>query len=104
MRLLGVTVTSFYDEPGGRRNWLTVPDHSLWRTLDPLGDWAELLAAPDWANEHSAERLRAATSAGKPLGNREFIENLSRRTGVALELRRPGRPRKQHTRAAAAGA
>lgn len=35
-------------------------------------------------------RLRAAESAGRPLGAEEFIEQLERRLGCRLRLRKPG--------------
>jgi len=52
----------------------------------------------DWA-----ERLRAATHAGKPLGERQFVAKLEDAAGTDLSLGPPGLPRKELLARAAAG-
>jgi len=69
-------------------------DANLWREIWRDGDWLEMLRPARGADEDWAKRLRAATIAGKPFGNQDFVENLERQTGQELSLRGPGRPPK----------
>jgi putative transposase len=69
-------------------------DQPSWRDVVPLDDWAEVLAVSPPAEPSWQRRLRAATYSGKPLGSNEFVADLERRFGLSLELRGPGRPRK----------
>jgi putative transposase len=50
---------------------------------DRFGDFADLLASESEADLF--ERLRAAESIGRPLGNDRFLERIERRTGRALK-------------------
>ncbi len=76
-------------------------DASLWRRICPRGDWQEMLRPARGRDEEWAQRLRAATNAGKPLGNRDFVAKLERKAGGNLVIRGPGRPRKTLARGAA---
>jgi putative transposase len=40
------------------------------------------------------EQIRKSTATGAPIGDRTFCQTVERETGVSLERRRPGRPRK----------
>jgi putative transposase len=55
------------------------------------GDWQEALRFTTF-DERMAERIRAATHGGKPLGEDEFVADLERRLGRDLRLRPRGRP------------
>lgn len=77
-------------------------DFELWREACPRGDWAVDLRRERAGDEDWAERLRAATHAGKPLGERQFVAKLEDAAGIELVVRPVGRPRKKPlTRAAA---
>lgn len=79
-------------------------DFALWREIAPLEDWGDVLAASEAGEQQWEERFRATTYAGKPLGSKEFVEELERKAGASLELRDRGRPRKKgKARTVAAG-
>ena len=85
------------------RNPAGLVDLELWREVCPSGDWATDLDDADPLDNDWAERFRAATRSGKPLGNKQFVAQLEVAHGVDLKLRRLGRPRKKLlTRAAGA--
>jgi len=54
--------------------------------------WRELLGAEDAGQ---TERLRKATSGGRPFAGAELLAELEKRTGRRLTPGKPGRPRKQ---------
>jgi len=76
---------------------------SRWAEIQPASDWAEMLLPARGVDEDWAQRLRAATHAGKALGNQEFVRTIERLTGRSMALRGPGRPRKDKGSSAAAG-
>ena len=77
-------------------------DADRWRQICPDDDWLGTLRPARGVDEDWAERLRAATRAGKPLGNQEVIQDLERKTGSTLALRVPGRPPSRQGKGAAA--
>jgi len=56
-------------------------------------EWAEILAAGSGAGE--CEAVRRATWKGEPLGPRDFVRALERRTGKRLLVGERGRPKKK---------
>jgi hypothetical protein len=64
-------------------------DLDLWREIPSAMHWADALElAPA---EQVTERLRQATLAGLPLGEREFVEDLEHAFARRLSPGRPGR-------------
>ena len=84
-------------DPGG------LVDLDAWRDICLDGDWAGELAERGDADGAWAESVRAATRAGKPLGEKKFVEKLAAASAADLELRPRGRPRRK-LMARAAGA
>lgn len=80
-------------EPGPDE-WI---DGEAWGRLGLAGDWAEILQ-----REVAADELRAATYAGLPYGEPEFIERLEQQTQRPLRRGTPGP--KAKARAKGAGA
>ena len=80
-----------------------VIDFQLWREIAPLGDWGHVLVERCPQDQAWSERLRAATHAGKPLGSKDFVRRLELQQGLSLDLRGPGRPRREVDAKAAAG-
>ena len=78
-------------------------DPAAWEELCPAGGWKDMLQPARGSDEEWAQRLRAATHSGKPLGSQGFIEQMERLTGHSLEIRGPGRPRQALVRRAAGG-
>ena len=70
-------------------------DHNWPERLAPWDqvEWAEILAAGSPPSD--CEALRRATWKGEPLGPREFVRGLERRTGRRLIVGERGRPRKR---------
>jgi putative transposase len=56
-------------------------------------EWAEILAAG--CDDGDCEVVRRGTRKGEPLGSREFVRALERRTGKRLLVGERGRPRKK---------
>ena len=77
----------------GRDPWGLL-DFDLWRDVCPLGDWEGVLHEGWAADDGWTERLRAATFAGKPLAEWDFVEELQRQVGSDLRVRGRGRPRR----------
>jgi len=76
-------------------------DPRAWRRICPRGDWQELLAPARGLDEEWAQRLRMATSTGKPFGNQAFVSRMERMTGLSFQAGKPGRPRKARATGAA---
>ena len=57
-------------DPAGLR------DLDTWREICPLGDWEGVLDEGPALGTSRMEQLRAATHAGKRLGNKEFVHEL----------------------------
>ena len=67
-------------------------DWELWQQIPGKPRWDQALTGP--LAEDDRTRLRGATYAGMPLGDREFVNGLERRFDRRLTLRSPGpRPR-----------
>jgi hypothetical protein len=58
-----------------------------------FGEWKDILSAS--MDEIALERVRRATLTREPLGSREFLANLERRTGKHLRMADRGRHRKK---------
>lgn len=56
-----------------------------------FAEWMEILSAA--MDEGDLEAMRRATRTGEPLGSREFLVWLERRTGKPLRVRKRGRPK-----------
>ena len=63
-------------------------DADLWHQIRGHERWAEMLGRP--LSEASCRAVRAATFAGLPLGNEEFVSRLERQFGRRLRARKPG--------------
>ena len=82
--------------------WSSAGFHAGVRAVDPLvkektlptlaGNWLEFLSGGD---EKEIGALRMATRTGRPVGNDEFLNEISKITGKKVMRRRPGRPRKE---------
>ena len=70
-------------------------DLDVWRELCPLQDWAGVLQESPALDKGWAVQLRNATRCGKPLGNKDFINDLESKNQADLKIRRPGRPPKK---------
>jgi putative transposase len=68
-------------------------DQRLWREICPRGDRAAVLRYGELEAAWMT-RFRSATKRGKPLGDKDFVEELERRAGKELTLRSRGRPGK----------
>jgi len=90
-----------------RYEWSSAAFHVGERKTDPLvgetpeldgmvGEWREYLVEPD-ADEVLC-RVRRETSVGRPLGDREFVQQLEEDLDRFLTRRPPGRPRKKGKR------
>jgi len=55
--------------------------------MGPAGDWL----SPDLPEDDAVKAIRAAESTGRPLGSRDFVDDLERRLGRPLAPRPPGR-------------
>ena len=69
-------------DPAGLIDW------TLWRQIRGKPAWGEALTRSPAADDE--KRVREATYAGMPLGNREFVAGLEQRFGRRLTLRSPG--------------
>ena len=69
-------------DPAGLIDW------ALWRQIPGKPRWDEALTRSPAADDE--KRVREATYAGMPLGNREFVAGLEQRFGRRLTLRSPG--------------
>ena len=56
-----------------------------------FAEWKEILSAG--MNEADLDAVRRATRTGEPLGSREFLVSLERRSGKLLRVRERGRPK-----------
>jgi putative transposase len=82
--------------------WSSAAFHAELRAVDPLvkektlpmlaGNWREFLSGSD---EKEMDALRMATRTGRPVGDEEFLTELSKITGKKVTRSRPGRPRKK---------
>jgi putative transposase len=82
-------------------DWSSAAFHSGERNTDPLlsdpdpfgrkAEWKPFLEI----ESDEVERVRADTRAGRPCGDRRFIEKMEQETGLQLVRRRPGRPMKK---------
>lgn len=71
-------------------SWL---DLTGWRKTYTAGQWREVLFTTV-ADEAQADRIRAASRAGRPLGPDTFVRALERRLKRRLISAKPGRPRR----------
>jgi putative transposase len=67
-------------------------DQAYWRQAAAQLDWNHLLRQP--LDEPQLQRLRHATSRGRPLGSEAWISHLETTLGRPLRARPVGRPRK----------
>jgi putative transposase len=79
-----------------------VLDLRAWESQYDARRWAEVLRT-SIGEEALAERIRQATLRGRPLGSKSFVHALEQSSGRRLQPRPPGRPRKEHSLAAASG-
>ena len=70
-------------------------------TLDFEG-WGEVCSANDWdeallSGGEGADKIRAATRSGTPIGDERFVAELERRAGRSLRSKPPGPPPKSRS-------
>jgi putative transposase len=65
-------------------------DHLLSRfyLMDEIKDWRVYLSDPD--EEENVNLLRQYQSTGRPLGNKEFVDDLEKQEGRILAKQKPG--------------
>jgi putative transposase len=94
--------------------WSSAAAHCREEELDgrlDLSEWARRYNGARWrealrvgvAEAEMAERLRAATRRGNPLGSAGFVEWVGKALGRDLRVRPPGRPAKRREAVTAAG-
>jgi putative transposase len=71
-----------------RGSWL---DLTGWRKMYNSNQWQKVLQTTV-ADEAQADRIRAASRTGRPLGHINFVRKLERRLQRRLTLGKPGRP------------
>lgn len=57
-----------------------------------MEEYIKFLNTPD--KEDEIEMIKRSTFSGKPIGTREFITNIAKSLGIAINMRPKGRPRK----------
>ena len=68
----------------------SVLDLRWWREQPQARDWADTLHADD---EEAAAWLRRCTYSGRPFGDKDFVDDLSRRFGRYWQRGRPKKDR-----------